>query len=122
MKISINFTRRDFQYLFRAFWFYGPGIATVLLSYFMLINLTQGQDVMMQAGEYAGPMLFTVWCVIIWGFFVWYSSRMVGYEKKNAEPDFPVSILSNFPRMLAYNAFVSVQAAILALPTMAKTC
>jgi hypothetical protein len=106
------------RFSLRSFWLYGPAVATVILSYFMLTNLSQGQDVVMQAGEKLSSFLFGVLSVMLWAFLVWYSSRLIGYEKKFRDPNWPTVVLSGFPRLLAYNAFVSVQAAILALPTM----
>ena len=107
-----------FQYSLRAIWVYGPGVFTVLLSYFMLINLSQGQDVVMQAGEEVASGLFALLSILAWAYFIWYSSRLIGYQKKFNDDDWPLPVISTFPRLLAYNAFVSVQAAILALPTI----
>ena len=106
------------RYGLKAFWLFGPGVATVALSYFLLINLTQGQDVIMLMGERLWAFGCAIVAVVTWAFFIWYSSRLIGYEKKFDDPRWPVPVLSGFPRLLAVNAFVSVQAAIVALPTI----
>jgi hypothetical protein len=112
-----SFTRL-LSYFLKAFWLYGPGVFTVLLSYFLLTSITQGQDVLMILGESKGAAGFGILAVTLWAFIVWYSSRLIGYEKLYDDNRWPKRILSVFPRMLAYNAFVSVQAAIIALPTL----
>lgn len=106
------------HYTLKSLWLYGPGVCTVLASYFVFTNLTQGQDILMQVGERTITFLFSVLAVLSWSFFIWYSSRLIGYEKKFIEPKWPTHFLSHGPRLLAYNAFVSIQAAMLALPTL----
>jgi hypothetical protein len=106
------------KYSLKALSVYGAGVFTVLLGYFMLIKLTQGQDVLMQAGEAWGAFLFSLVAILSWAFFVWYSSRLIGYQKKFNNKNWPLEVISTMPRLLAYNAFVSVQAATLALPTI----
>ncbi|MCU0419019.1 MAG: patatin-like phospholipase family protein [Cyclobacteriaceae bacterium] len=109
---------REFaRYLLPSLWLFGPGVITVLLGYFLLIQLSQGRDVLMQAGEDTVAFVATIGAVLLWAFFVWYGSRIIGYEKKFNAPAWPVPMLSLFPRLLAYNTFVSVQVAILCLPT-----
>jgi hypothetical protein len=106
------------RYTLQSLSFYGPSVITILLGYFMLTKLTQGQDVVMLVGEQMSSFVFALIAIILWAFFVWYSSRLIGYEKKFNDTEWPISYLSTFPRLLAYNAFVTVQASILALPTI----
>lgn len=105
-------------YGLKAFWLYGPGVFTVLLSYYMLTNLTQGQDVVMLVGESWGSAFIAIIGVTAWAMVMWYSARLVGYEKNYEDDRWSKPVLSVFPRLLAYNAFVSIQAAIVALPTI----
>jgi hypothetical protein len=100
---------------------YLPGLITVIISYFVFIKLPQGQDVIIQITEYPGPFFWTTAiCVPIWCLFCWYSSRLVGYEKSldQVANSVPEDFHSHFPRLIAYNSLVSIQAAILALPTL----
>ena len=113
----MNF-KTTLRYLLNSLWLYAPGVVTVLVAYFLLINISQGQDVVMQVGERMSSFISALPAVLLWAFFLWYSSRLVGYEKKFIAPAWPLSFISAFPRLLAYHAFVSVQAAILALPTL----
>lgn len=106
------------QYFLKSLSLYGPGVLTLVLAYFILINLSQGRDVVMQVGESMSSFISLVPAVLLWAFFLWYSSRLLGYEKKFNDAHWPLNFLSTFPRVLAYNAFVSVQAAILSLPTI----
>ncbi|MFM9838178.1 MAG: hypothetical protein ACKVOQ_07935 [Cyclobacteriaceae bacterium] len=109
---------RHLRYTLQSLWFYAPSVLTILIGYFLLTKLTQGQDVVMLVGEAGWPVLFTAIGVMLWAFFVWYCSRLLGYEKKFNDPEWPLEYLSLFPRLLAYNTFVTVQAAIVALPTV----
>lgn len=106
------------RYTLQSLWFYAPSVITILIGYFLLTKLTQGQDVVMLVGEAGWPVVFTAIGVTLWAFFVWYCSRLLGYEKKFIDTDWPLPYLSLFPRLLAYNTFVTVQAAIVALPTV----
>jgi hypothetical protein len=106
------------RYFLKSLWLYSPGVITIVLAYFILINLSQGRDVVMQVGESLSSFACLVPAVLLWAFFLWYSSRLLGYEKKFVDPNWPLNFLSTFPRVLAYNAFVSIQAAILSLPTI----
>jgi hypothetical protein len=109
----------QFKDFLKALWLYFAGILTVIISYFIFIKLTQGQDVIMQVGEYSGPFLFSILCIPLWSGYVWYSSRLIGYVKSlQPHPTIRTSFHQHFPRLMAYNAFVSLQAAILALPTI----
>ncbi|HZY82272.1 MAG TPA: patatin-like phospholipase family protein [Cyclobacteriaceae bacterium] len=98
---------------------YLPGFITVLVSYFVFSKLPQGQDVIIQITEFFGPFLWAICCVPVWAVFCWYSSRLVGYEK-SLQPgsDVPEEYHTHVPRLIAYNCLVSIQAAILALPTI----
>ena len=102
---------------FRTYFF---GIASVAIIYFILIKLTPGQDVAIQIGEWTGPFIATVLCTLLWSGINWYSSRIVGYVKM-LHPINSARPFSNehVPRLIAFNAIVSIQAAILALPTIA---
>ncbi len=106
------------RYTLLSLWFYVPSVITILIGYFLLTKLTQGQDVVMLVGECKLPVLFTSVGVLLWAFFVWYCNRLIGYEKNFNDPKWPVDYLSLFPRLLAYNTFVTVQAAIVALPSI----
>lgn len=106
------------RYILLSLWFYVPSVITILIGYFLLTKLTQGQDVVMLVGECKLPVLFTSVGVLLWAFFVWYCNRLIGYEKKFNDPGWDVDYLSLFPRLLAYNTFVTVQVAIVALPTI----
>lgn len=113
-----KFTVTDLAYSLKAFWLYGPGVFTVILSYYMLTNLSQGQDVLMIMGESKGSAFFAIVAVCFWALVMWYSARLIGYEKLYEDNRWSKIVISIFPRMLAYNAFVSVEAAILGLPTV----
>jgi hypothetical protein len=110
--------KNHLRYTLQSLSFYAPSVITILLGYFMLTKLTQGQDVVMLVGEQMSSFIFALIAVMLWAFFVWYSSRLIGYEKKFTDTEWPIPYLSTFPRLLAYNAFVTVQASILALPTV----
>jgi hypothetical protein len=100
---------------------YFIGIASVAVIYFVLIKLTPGQDVVIQVGEFDGPFYATILCLIFWAGVMWYSSRLVGYVKiESIKHRTWLWRHENVPRIIAFNAFVSVQAAILALPTVLK--
>jgi hypothetical protein len=108
-----------FVWLLRSVRLYFAAILTVLTSYYVFIRLTPGQDVVMQVGEYSGPFWWTVICVILWTIISRYSSRLIGYAKALREESLiPESFYEHLPRLLAYNALVSIQAAIVALPTL----
>ncbi|NOS94444.1 MAG: hypothetical protein HOP30_21225 [Cyclobacteriaceae bacterium] len=109
---------KHIRYTLLSVWFYAPGVITIFIGYFLLTKLTQGQDVVMLVGEAKLPVLFTAVGVILWAFFVWYCSRLIGYEKRFNDVNWPLDYLSLFPRLLAYNTFVVVQTAIIALPTV----
>ncbi|HEX6889532.1 MAG TPA: hypothetical protein VF141_02525 [Chryseolinea sp.] len=100
---------------------YFIGIASVAIIYFILIKLTPGQDVVIQVGEFDGPFYATILCLTFWAGVMWYSSRLVGYVKvESIKHRTWLWRHENVPRIIAFNAFVSVQASILALPTVLK--
>jgi len=103
----------------KALWLYLAGIVTVAMSYFIFIKLTQGQDVIMQVGEYSGPFLFSLLCIPMWSYVLWYSARLIGYVKREQTTGvIREAFHRHLPRIIAFNAFVSIQAAILALPAL----
>jgi hypothetical protein len=110
--------KNHLRYTLQSLSFYAPSVITILLGYFILTKLSQGQDVVMLVGEQMSSFVFALIAVMLWAFFVWYCSRLIGYEKKFNDTEWPISYLSTFPRLLSYNAFVTVQASIFALPTI----
>jgi hypothetical protein len=95
------------------------GIVTVSLIFWLLINLTQGQDIIMLAGEEFWPGVIALAGAWLWSFYTWYSARLVGYARLMQSGGLiPPSYHEHIPRILAFNALVSIQAAILALPTI----
>jgi hypothetical protein len=99
---------------------FAAGFITVIICYFVFIKLSQGQDILMQIAEYSGPFWFSLLCIVLFTLFIWYSSRLVGYEKKEQPTNtIPLPYIIHFPRLLAFNGIVSIQAAILSLPTIA---
>lgn len=105
-------------YLPKAIWLYAPGLISVMAAYFLLMKLPQGQDLIIQLGEYPGPFVFSTVGVLVWSFFVWYSSKLVSYMKVNKGVTIPATFYRHVPRLLGYNALVMLQIGILALPTM----
>ncbi len=105
-------------YLPKAIWLYAPGLISVMAAYFLLMKLPQGQDLIIQLGEYPGPFVFSTIGVLVWSFFVWYSSKLVSYMKVNKGVTIPATFYRHVPRLLGYNALVMLQMGILALPTM----
>lgn len=97
---------------------YLPGLITVIISYFLFIQLTVGQDVVIQISEFGGPFIASLFCIPLWSVFSWYSSRLVGYELQQAGTTIPSPFHTHVPRLIAYNALVSIQAAMLAIPTV----
>lgn len=107
------------RHVLKASRLYAPGLVTVLISYFVFIRLDQGQDIMIQVIESSGPIAWSLVCSFLWIWYIWYSSRLVGYAKMQ-QPGrlIPTSYHKHFPRLLAFNGLVSLQAASLALPTL----
>jgi len=110
-----TFTRL-LAYSLKAIWFFGPSVATIVLSYYLFTGIDAGRDVIIIAGETRTSLLLTIFCVLLWAFFLWYSSRLLAYEKLYDDRRWPDAVLKHFPRLVAYNAFVTIQAAVLSLP------
>jgi len=97
---------------------YLPGLITVLISYFVFIQLPQGQDVILRISEYFWPGFWTtVICVPMWCIFCWYSARLVAYERC-LQGTIPIAYHTHVPRLIAFNTLTSIQVAIIALPTI----
>jgi hypothetical protein len=99
----------------RAIWLYIAGVFGLIVIYFLLTRIEQGIDVVIHAGEKTGPGLWSVTAALTWAFLVWYSSRLVSYAKEHKTKDILIIFHRHFPRMLAYNCFVSIQTAIFSL-------
>lgn len=105
--------------LLNALYLYAAGIIAVVLIYFLLIKLTQGQDVLMQVAEWKGPRRATTLCVLACVIFFWYTSRIVGYAKRYKHPGvIQIRLEEHFPRLVAINVLIALQAAVFALPTI----
>jgi predicted acylesterase/phospholipase RssA len=109
----------------KALWLYIAGLFSVILVYCLLIGIEQGIDVVVQSGEYLqGPGFFTLTAVALWAYFVWFSSRILSYIKQ--QKDFVLKTENaistwfhkHFPRLLSFNCYVCLQAAIISLPTI----
>ena len=108
-----------FPATFKALRLYFPGLLTVIISYWLFVNLPVGQDVIMQIGEFGGPFGWSLVCIVLWSLYTWYSSRLVGYTKQaKTQNSVPKAFHDHVPRLIAFNALVSIQAAIFALPTI----
>ncbi|MBL0743434.1 patatin-like phospholipase family protein [Chryseolinea lacunae] len=121
--LFIRFQWDALRELLKALRTYVTGIFFVLVSYFLFIRVSPGQDVVIQIAEWWGPFLWTMFSVIAWTIISWYSSRVVGYQKfenLNEPNRIAESLHMHIPRIIAFNALVSIQAAILALPTIGK--
>jgi len=96
-----------------------PGLFFLIAYYFIIVQVSMGQDMLMQAGEFQGPFIWTVIAIMIWMLFAWYSSRLVSdtYVHKN-KPPFHY-LFRHFPRIIGYNVAVGLQLAVLNLPTVA---
>jgi hypothetical protein len=106
-------------YVLKSLKMYLPGLITVIFSYFIFIQITIGQDIIVQITEHWGPFIWSLICIPLWSILCWYSSRLVGYEKLlQPGSGIPEEFHSHMPRLIAYNALVSIQAAIIALPTI----
>jgi len=110
-----TFTRL-LAYSLKAIWFFGPSVATIVLSYYLFTGMDAGRDVIIIAGETTTSLVLTILGVLLWAFFLWYSSRLLAYEKLYDDRRWPDEVLKHFPRLVAYNAFVTIQAAVLSLP------
>lgn len=121
--LFVRFQWDALRELMKALRTYVAGIVFVLGSYYLFIRVPPGQDVVIQIGEWSGPTWWFLFSIVVWTGITWYSSRVVGYQKfKNlGEPNaIAESLHMHIPRIIAFNALVSIQAAIFALPTIAK--
>lgn len=108
----------------KAIWLYMAGLFSVILVYCLLIGVDQGIDVLVQCGEFFwGPGTFVLIAVVLWSYFVFYSSRILSYVKqqkqhntKNANP-ISTPLHKHFPRIISFNCYVCLQAGIMSLPT-----
>lgn len=107
---------RLLAYSLKAVWFFGPSAVTIVLSYYLFTGIDAGRDVIIIAGETTASLVLTIFCVLLWAFFLWYSCRLLAYEKLYDDRRWPEQVLKHFPRLVAYNAFVTIQAAVLSLP------
>jgi len=107
---------RLLAYSLKAIWFFGPSVVTLVLSYYLFTGIDAGRDVIIIAAETRTSLALTIFCVLLWSFFLWYSSRLLAYEKLYNDRQWPQPVLTHFPRLVAYNAFVTIQAAVLSLP------
>jgi hypothetical protein len=118
---TLRHKTRYVTWFLKAAYLYAAGLVAVVICYFVLIGLTQGQDVIIQLAEYNLPLMFTLISIILFAVFAWYSSRMVGYYKAmQPENIIPRFMHRHFARLIAYNGAVCVQAAILALPSLTR--
>lgn len=104
--------------LIRALYLFSPGIVFLLLYYFVIVKLSMGQDMLMQAVEYSGPFIFTNLSVILWMLLSWLSSRQISNLYIKMHGAATPWIYDHFPRLLGYNVAVVLQLAALYLPTI----
>ncbi len=104
--------------LFKAIYLFFPGILFLLAYYFILIKMPIGQDLLMQAGEYTGPRLWTVVGVLIWMLFSWFGSRQVSNTYINSNNPKYLVVFEHAPRLIGYNVAVIIQIAFLNLETI----
>jgi hypothetical protein len=110
-------------------WLYLAGLIAVTGLYYLLSGLDQGIDVLIQAGEYFWPAVFSIAAVFCGAMFLWYSGRLLSYVKQQREFDvygrnvydgtaIPTLYHRHLPRLIAFNLFVVVQMAIFKLPNI----
>ncbi|MBV8254140.1 MAG: patatin-like phospholipase family protein [Chitinophaga sp.] len=110
-----------FRELLSCLWLFFPGVVTIIGSFFLFTKLSIGQDIIIQVSEYAGPRFFSFIAICFWAYVIWYSARIVSYKKgKDATNSLKKAFLTHFPRLMAFNAFVSIETAILGLPGLQK--
>ena len=105
----------------KSLYLYIAGIVSVIVVGFILLNLQQGKDIVIQLGEYSGPFWFSLLCVLLWVFLNWYAARIIGYAKQCAGSDIPVFFYKHIPRLIAINGLVILQAAIFSLRTLSSS-
>jgi hypothetical protein len=111
---------KNISIFLKATWLYLAGIISVLTVYILLISVSQGTDVVIQSGEHRGPAIFMVISTILWALLLWYSARTLSYIKRGAKVQtgkISAGLHRHFPRIIAFNCYVSIQAAILSLPS-----
>lgn len=123
----------------KSLWLNTGGILSVIAIYYLLIVIDQGIDVVIQAGENLFPALCTIVGCILWAVILWYSGRMLSYIKQQKRYDknpvdmddldakqraiviYTTRLQKHMPRLIAFNCFVCLQAAIISLPTASPT-
>ncbi|MCW3127710.1 MAG: hypothetical protein JWO03_3368 [Bacteroidetes bacterium] len=116
--IACFFILKSIKAVFSTIWLYLPAFTIVCMLYAAMMAVGLGADIVIQSGEHFCPALASVLAILFWSFIVWYATRMVMYVRYRGVADPPLLIFQ-FPRFLGYHCFVAVQAAILALPSMA---
>ncbi|MDV6169696.1 hypothetical protein R1T16_14765 [Flavobacterium sp. DG1-102-2] len=125
--------------LFKSIWLNIGSILSVIAIYYLLIVVDQGIDVVIQAGENLFPAFCTITGCVLWAVILWYSGRMLSYIKQQKKHDknpvdmnavdqkqralimYTTQLQKHMPRLIAYNCFVCLQAAIISLPTASPT-
>jgi|GEM_PF-1761164 len=123
----------------KSLWLNIGGILSVMAIYYLLIVVDQGIDVVIQAGENLFPAFCTIAGCVLWSVILWYSGRMLSYikqqnkydknpvdmtaldEKQRALIVYTTRLQKHTPRLIAFNCFVCLQAAIISLPTASPT-
>lgn len=123
----------------KSVWLNIGGILSVIAIYYLLTVIDQGVDVVIQSGENLSPALCTIAGCILWAGILWYSGRMLSYIKQQKRYDknpvdmnnvdakqravimFTTRLQKHMPRLIAFNCFVCLQAAIISLPTASPT-
>lgn len=123
----------------KSVWLNIGGILSVVAIYYLLIVIDQGIDVVIQSGENLSPAICTIAGCVLWAVILWYSGRMLSYIKQQKRYDknpvdmdtvdakqkaqimFTTRLQKHMPRLIAFNCFVCLQAAIISLPTATPT-
>ena len=103
--------------IFKVLWLYVAGIISLLLMYFLLTEVDQGIDVLIQTGEKISSGVASVIAAILWAYVVWYSCRLLAFAKKDKDAGVSEYLLEIMPQLLAFNCFVCIQVSIFSLPT-----
>jgi len=103
--------------IFKVLWLYVAGIISLLVMYFLLTEVDQGIDVLIQTGEKVSSGVASVIAAILWAYIVWYSCRLLAFAKKDKDTGVSEYLLEIMPRLLAFNCFVCIQVSIFSLPT-----
>lgn len=137
---QLNLTTMKYLSVFlKSLWLNIGGILSVVAIYYLLIVIDQGVDVVIQAGENLSPAICTIAGCILWAVILWYSGRMLSYIKQQKRYDknpvdmnavdaqqkalimYTTRLQKHMPRLIAFNCFVCLQAAIISLPTATPT-